>query len=105
MSESIDLWLLLWRALVLLWDRWPKCLSEKNNIGYIVTCVEIDFYVEPLHMTCSASKNIHTGKSRAKTLYTNAQTQLTLEKFQLEQVWSKCWNYDEKQSGVMLKIC
>jgi len=31
MSENIDLWILLRRVLILLWDKWPKCLSEKKN--------------------------------------------------------------------------
>jgi len=33
MFEKVGEGILLWRVLILLWDKWPKCLSEKRNLG------------------------------------------------------------------------
>jgi len=34
MSENIVQLKLLQRILIQLWDKWPKCLSEKNSLAF-----------------------------------------------------------------------
>jgi len=36
MSENTDYWKLLWRVLILVWCKWPKCVSEKQGKKIVV---------------------------------------------------------------------
>jgi len=56
MSENIVQWLLLRWVSILLWDKWPKCLSEKKN-SCVVSSSPISVIIHQHHYLRCARKS------------------------------------------------